>query len=174
MTDQGPFFVTRGGAVWACWLDGRAAVNLGQPEEVASAMREFLADPPSAEPAPSAPTAQPEPPPPAPPPPPPPTPPRTPVDRAAERHELTIVGRIFTGRGSREVTIFDLSETGCRFLDQHGRPAVGSPLTIKVGPVGPIEATVKWLRDGFVGIAFRSPLYPSVLDHIRQHFDLRK
>lgn len=35
--------------------------------------------------------------------------------RAADRHDLTILGRIFTARGSRDVTILDLSETGCQF-----------------------------------------------------------
>ena len=47
-------------------------------------------------------------------------------------------------------------------------------LTVKIGPVGPVEATVRWNRSDSVGVQFNSPLYPSVLEHIRNHFDLRR
>lgn len=47
-------------------------------------------------------------------------------------------------------------------------------LTIKIGPVGPVEATVRWNRGNRFGIELTNPLYPSVLVHIRDHFDLRK
>ncbi len=49
-----------------------------------------------------------------------------------------------------------------------------APITIKIGPVGPVEAHVKWGQGEYVGVEFVTPLYPAVLDHIRAHFDTRK
>lgn len=90
------------------------------------------------------------------------------------RHEITIVGRIFTAKGSRDVTVVDLSETGCQFRDLARILEPGGRLTIKLGPIGPIEAAVRWRRSTKVGVQFSTPLYPSVLEHIRAHFDLRR
>jgi hypothetical protein len=174
------FFVTRNGAVWACWLGGRPSAKLGDEKEVLATMAQFIAEcagegsapagPPQAAPAPPIAThfAAPLPEPSA-------QPPPAERERHAERHEISIIGRVFrTGTGARDVTVLDLSEQGCRFHDRFGNLPKGTPLTIKLGPVGPVEATVMWSRGEYVGVQFRSPLYPSVLEHIRQHFDLRR
>ena len=96
------------------------------------------------------------------------------IDRGEERHDLTILGRIVSNAGPRDVTVLDLSESGCRFADRYRGLNPGVRITIKLGPIGPIPAKVRWCRDGHVGIAFENPLYPSVLQHIRDHFDMRK
>lgn len=95
------------------------------------------------------------------------------AERDSERHDISIVGILRTGTGKREVTIVDLSERGCRILDQMGFLSPNLGVTIKIGPVGPIDATVRWQDKPFAGILFDNPLYPAVLDHIRTHFDLR-
>lgn len=95
------------------------------------------------------------------------------TDRAAERHEISIVGRVRMGTGARDVTIQDLSEHGCKFHDRFSSLPVGTAVTVKIGRIGPIEAYVKWRRNEVVGVKFVTPLYPAVLDHIRAHFDLR-
>lgn len=100
--------------------------------------------------------------------------PRVELDRSEERHELTIHGRIVTKSGPRDITVMDLSTHGCRFADRFRGLNPGDQITIKIGPIGPVRADVKWCRQGFVGIAFDNPLYPSVLDHIRNHFDIRR
>lgn len=181
MADDDLFFVSRGGKIWACWLSGKPAVELGVDRDVSRAMVQFLkelqkqvaeskiARKPSSQP--SAP----------------PTEPRVPMvaeapapivpkvlkARASPRHEITIFGRIFTTRGSRDVTILDLSETGCQFDAPGSLLQPENRLTIKLGPVGPVDATVRWDRGNRFGIEFKNPLYPSVLEHIREHFDLR-
>jgi hypothetical protein len=174
VADDDLFFVSRGGHIWACWLSGKPAVDLGVDTEVTQAMTQFLQElrarvssgapieappPPSPQPAPVVPPAP---------------PPAVLKPRAADRHDLTILGRIFTARGSRDVTILDLSETGCQFHAAGSQLKADNRLTIKLGPVGPIEATVRWNRGDRHGVQFNSPLYPSVLQHIRDHFDLRK
>lgn len=184
--------------MWACWLSGKPAVNLGSDNEARGAMEQFLAEgnptkrPPHSSSSPKLPPSRP-----------PPTtlgkapgpsvwdsseryvspstppthasePARVLQERSAERHDLTIMGRIFTSRGSRDVTVLDLSATGCQFHDLGNQLAPDTRLTIKLGPIGPVESTVRWKRGDSVGVQFNTPLYPSVLDHIRDHFDLRR
>lgn len=96
------------------------------------------------------------------------------AERNAERHDISIVGKLRTGHGKRDVTIVDLSERGCRIFDRMGYLAPNMSVTIKIGPVGPIDATVRWQDQPYAGISFDNPLYPAVLDHIRAHFDLRE
>lgn len=93
-------------------------------------------------------------------------------DRSEDRYPTLIPGRYRTGRGiARAVTITDLSENGCRFHDRFGRLSPGDYLTLKIGPVGPIEANVVWHKDRVAGIEFKDKLHPSVLDHIRDNID---
>lgn len=178
--DDDLFFVARNGSLWACWLSGKPAVNLGEESAVRAALAQFLGSqtnvvPAEAgEPAPPPPPQDPAPEPPPGRPPAAPPPPRTSMERAADRHEIAIVGRIYTTAGSREVVITDLSETGCQFSDDAEKLESGNRLTIKIGPIGPLEAVARWRRDDRIGIEFTIRLYPSVLDHIRQHFDLRE
>ncbi|RIV89039.1 PilZ domain-containing protein [Aurantiacibacter zhengii] len=94
-------------------------------------------------------------------------------ERSVERHDISIMGTLRTGTGKREVTIVDLSERGCRILDRMGFLSPDLGVTIKIGPVGPVDATVRWQDRPYAGIRFNNPLYPAVLDHIRTHFDLR-
>ena len=70
--------------------------------------------------------------------------------------------------------VHDLSESGCRFRDDVDRLDEGEAVTIKLGQVGPIPATVMWCRDGFIGIRFDTPLYPSVMAHIRDQISMRR
>ena len=95
------------------------------------------------------------------------------AERGAERHDISIPGKLRTGTGKRDVTIVDLSERGCRIFDRMGYLAADLSVTIKIGPVGPIDAIVRWQDQPYAGIQFANPLYPAVLDHIRAHFDLR-
>ena len=96
------------------------------------------------------------------------------AERSAERHDISIIGKLRTGTGKRDVTIVDLSERGCRIFDRMGYLSPNLAVTIKIGPVGPIDATVRWQDQPYAGIRFDNPLYPAVLDHIRAHFDLRE
>ncbi|MGN3975556.1 PilZ domain-containing protein [Tsuneonella sp. SYSU-LHT278] len=170
MSEESAFFVARAGAIWACFLDGRPAVRLGAEDAFWEAVTTFYDERhPEAKTDRTPPT-----------PPPPPSPHTSEVsgereralqERSAERHAVSIVGRVFTSGGSWEAIIADLSATGCRFDDYSGRRMErGAHLTIKIGTVGPIPATVRWNRDPTVGVLFDAPLHPSVLEHIRLQF----
>ena len=170
--DDPPVFVVREGQVWACWLSGKPPISLGPAAQVHAAMEKFLegdARRPAAGPAPP-PASQPEAPLHAATP----EPEAAAVDRAEPRHDISIIGRVHTGAGVRDVTILDLSEQGCRFHDRFCTLRPGMPVSVRIGPVGPVRSSVKWRRGEYVGIKFDNPLYPSVLQHIASHFDLRK
>ena len=85
--------------------------------------------------------------------------------RGAERQRVD--RRAFTGSGvPRDVWITDLSKTGCRFYDKFGTMLAGKPITIKIGTVGPIPATVRWWDNCVNGVEFEQPLHDSVFEHI--------
>ena len=162
------FLVSRDGEVWACWLNGQPAVNLGseqnfwmvaeklfnelhpeqQPKQEASALPSPEAD-------------------------------RDSVirnDKQTERNEprfeVTVIGRMYGAGRSREVTIFDLSTRGCRVADR-SQAKPGAPVTIKIGTLGPVGAFIRWRRDNFIGLKFEHPLHPAVLDNVRSQQSLR-
>jgi hypothetical protein len=95
-------------------------------------------------------------------------------ERDQARQPLTVLGRVRYGHGSRDVTILDLTENGCRFHDRFGRIPVDTPITIKIGTVGPVDAMVRWRKGEYSGVKFSPPLHPAVFDHIRQHFDISR
>ena len=170
--DDPPVFVVKNGQVWACWLSGRAPVALGDVAQVRSAMDKFLqgdgrerpassSTPPPSLPVKVLPGVEE------------PAPNQQEKKRVEPRHDISIIGKVHTGMGSRDVTILDLSEHGCRFHDRFCNLRPGMPVSIRIGPVGPVRASAKWRRGEYVGIQFDSPLYPSVLEHITSHFDLR-
>lgn len=165
-----PFLVSKNGDVWACWLNGKPAVNLGNeqnfwvaaerlfnelhpvaqpaqaPEKDAEGVDESLTGPASHK--------------------------ADRIERDEPRFDVTLIGRLYGSGGSREVTIFDLSTRGCRVRDlTSARP--GALVTIKIGTVGPIGGVIRWRRDNFIGIMFENPLYPAVLENIRQEQSLR-
>ncbi|MWV27017.1 PilZ domain-containing protein [Aurantiacibacter rhizosphaerae] len=165
-----PFLVSKNGEVWACWLDGKPAVNLGSEQNfwmVAEKLFNELhpviqpAQNPGKgagrtnEPLNGSPAQQ-----------------AVQIDRDEPRYDVSVIGRLYGSSGSREVTIFDLSTRGCRVQDLTStRP--GSLVTVKIGTVGPIGGVIRWRRDNFIGIMFENPLYPAVLDNIRQEQSLR-
>ena len=87
--------------------------------------------------------------------------------RNKQRRNVGIAGRYRSGRGvSRDVWITDISETGCRFYDRFGNMIPGTEITIRLGPVGPIDAQVRWLDQHVNGVQFLQPLHVSVFEHI--------
>ena len=166
-----PTLSAKDGDIWALWPDGRGAINLGAEEAFWAAAAKLYdelhpetptqpsaasATPRKIENCISAPPAE----------------TRKQSERSENRHGVTIVGRVYGQGGSREATIFDLSSQGCRVEDRSlARP--GSRVTIKIGSIGPLGAVIRWRTEDMVGLKFESPLYPSVLEHIRNEVSLR-
>lgn len=88
--------------------------------------------------------------------------------RRTPRFDISVQGRYRTGNGiARDVPIFEISETGCRFYDRFGRLTAGTQMSIKIETIGPIIATVRWCKDHIVGIQFERPIYGPVFEFIR-------
>lgn len=95
-------------------------------------------------------------------------------ERRKPRHAISVEGRYRTGTGvPKDVDILDLSETGCRFFDRFGRMTPGTEISLRIGPIGPVIATVRWCRQQVVGVEFETPLYGPVFEHIRAQLDKR-
>lgn len=82
--------------------------------------------------------------------------------RKTTRKTITLPGRYFTGLGVPEdVVLSDLSTGGCRFHIGDRKVTLGAPIQIFVAGTGPHRATVKWVKDGEVGLTFTMPLSES-------------
>lgn len=88
-------------------------------------------------------------------------------ERSELRHTVDFQGRYRTGNGlAKDVAIGDLSAHGCRFYDRFSNLSVGDYISIRIGNIGPIDAQVRWTRQFYAGVQFKSPLHPSVLAHM--------
>ncbi|NBB26280.1 hypothetical protein GVM20_14200 [Porphyrobacter sp. SLTP] len=158
------FFVVRKGEVWACWLDAKSPIKLGAADVVMPAMRELLSEQDSSATnqtdatIPAGPQAEAE---------------RPIIERSAERHDVSIIGRLRTAKGASTVTIHDLSKDGCQIYDELGLHSQGDRVTIRIGSIGPIGATVMWSKNRRLGVRFEHALHAYVVDHIRSSMDIR-
>lgn len=88
-------------------------------------------------------------------------------ERSELRHAVDIQGRYRTGNGlAKDVAVGDLSAHGCKFYDRFSNLGVGDYISIRIGSIGPIDAHVRWTRQFYAGVQFKSPLHPSVLAHM--------
>ena len=72
----------------------------------------------------------------------------------------------FNGRGYR-VKIEDLSEQGCQFwIPRSAGLPLRSAISLYIDTLGPFDATVRWSRDGWIGVEFDFPVYGPVLRHM--------
>ena len=166
MIENDLYFLSKDGDVWAHWLSGKPPVKLADASEFAAAFDVYrkrfggteseraCANAGSTTDSGNASR-------------------KFAMERAEERYSLTVIGKLFAVGGSREITILDLSERGCRFRDATGKLVPDDRVSVKIGPIGPVEAIVRWRSDPLVGIEFASALYPSVMEHIRANHDLR-
>lgn len=93
-------------------------------------------------------------------------------DRKSPRHSVTIIGHYRSGSGlKRQVTMIDLSETGCRFYDRRSVLRVDSALALRIQTLGPFDATVRWMTADMIGVEFANPIYGPIFEHIRDTLD---
>ena len=56
-----------------------------------------------------------------------------------------------------------ISSHGCRLSELEHCFEPGDMIEVSLGPIGPIEATVRWARDHAVGVEFQVPLEEEVV-----------
>lgn len=80
--------------------------------------------------------------------------------RQADRLGVSAQGSFRRGPGlAQSAEVVDLTPLGCRLIDIPRNLARGEPLSLRIGSVGPIAATVRWLKLGReAGLEFDTPL----------------
>jgi len=87
--------------------------------------------------------------------------------RGEPRYAVIVTASLRNAGGSENsVEITNLSAGGCR-LGLPRRMGEGDFLTLKIGPVGPLDARVVWRNEEIHGIQFDQPLHDAQLDHLR-------
>lgn len=88
--------------------------------------------------------------------------------RENARHSIWVPGQLRNGRGKPfPVEVVDLSETGCRINEKSIWFSENARVTISIGSLEFIPATVRWMRNGQMGLEFYQPLYGPVFDHLK-------
>jgi hypothetical protein len=72
---------------------------------------------------------------------------------------LSATVRCFGGGAPTNHRVRDLSAGGVR-IDQAGAIKVGATLLVSVGALEAVGATVKWVADGWAGLAFAEEIDP--------------
>ncbi|MDT0574951.1 PilZ domain-containing protein [Croceicoccus sp. F390] len=86
------------------------------------------------------------------------------TERAMERKPVNATCKYRFGGGmALPVTLADLTTNGCRLLAVPRLMRREEVVTLRIGNVGPIEATVRWVHQGnAAGLEFTKPLHPAV------------
>lgn len=86
--------------------------------------------------------------------------------RSQLRIPVSIEGGIAnSAMGRRPATLVDLSSQGCR-IDWPFGAAVDTLVVLTIPGLAPIGARIRWTNATHIGLAFNTPLHPSVLDQI--------
>lgn len=74
------------------------------------------------------------------------------------------------GRRGIDGLLIELSLDGCRIshVGTSAAFALGDLLTLRLEGTAPIEARIRWLRDGTIGLRFERPLHIAGLQHLIQ------
>ena len=59
--------------------------------------------------------------------------------------------------------VTDLGATGCKLQANWVGVTKSEPVQLWLGDFGPVEAKLKWIRKGSLGLAFNDPLEEAVL-----------
>lgn len=65
---------------------------------------------------------------------------------------------------SHHIVFSAISANGCRLNKVAPHIGVGDVIALNLGPIGPIEATVRWRNADQAGVEFRDALDPAIVD----------
>ena len=92
--------------------------------------------------------------------------------REKERFDVNVMGTLRTGAGTPiQAEITDLSENGCACRVNSMWLKSSAHASLRIGDLGPIDATIRWVNDRQVGIEFHRPVYGPVFEHLRALID---
>jgi hypothetical protein len=65
---------------------------------------------------------------------------------------------------SHDIVFGAISGGGCRLNKVEPHVAVGDVIALSLGPIGPLEATIRWRRGDQAGVQFHERLDPAIVD----------
>lgn len=89
------------------------------------------------------------------------------VPRTEARKPIAMQGAMKNARGARQdVTVADLSASGCRIESLYLRLEVGENIFLRPEGLEGRACTVIWCNERAAGIKFDTPFHPAVLDNL--------
>lgn len=89
--------------------------------------------------------------------------------REKERFEVNVMGTLRIGAGrALQAEITDLSENGCAAHVSSPWMKSQAHVSLRIGTLGPIDATIRWVNDRQIGLEFHRPVYGPVFEHLRE------
>ena len=89
--------------------------------------------------------------------------------RASSRDLVSLDGRCRVGDGAEEaVAVLDLDPRGCRVRGFTAAVTKADIVQVWLGPVGPVEARVRWAKRGSAGLKFEEKLADADLEQAAQ------
>lgn len=85
--------------------------------------------------------------------------------RRENRIGVELPGTCRIGDRDHHMYFSEISANGCRVRSLESILDVGDIVEISLGPIGPIDATVRWVRDGALGVEFTSSLEPEIVEY---------
>jgi hypothetical protein len=68
------------------------------------------------------------------------------------------------GAPARDIVFAEISATGCRLNKVAPHLGVGAVISLNLGPIGPLKATIRWRHNDRAGVEFHEALDPAIVD----------
>ena len=93
------------------------------------------------------------------------------MDRRREsRLFVEVTGSYREGDGpTRDISFGHISVSGCRLNQLEPHLKVGDLISLCLGPIGPIDATIRWRRENLAGVEFSEPLDSALVAFFAAH-----
>lgn len=88
------------------------------------------------------------------------------VIRTSKRFAVCRPAKVGTGAKPLKGLLIELSQEGCRISNIAAGFETGQLTTIRIDGFPPMDGTVRWARDGSVGLRFTTPLHKPALDSL--------
>ena len=85
--------------------------------------------------------------------------------RRENRIGVELPGKCRIDGADRQIYFSQISANGCRVRGLETSLQPDDIIEISLGPIGPIDATVRWVRDGSQGVEFASALEPEIVEY---------
>lgn len=95
------------------------------------------------------------------------------MDRRRERrHAVELPGSYQLGEGqARDIFFSHISSNGCRLIAEQPDLKVGDIIQLSLGPLGPTDASVRWVKDNMAGVEFRTAIDPAIVGYFTAFTD---